>query len=186
MNNIDIVSAVKAGMKKSASVTYLMNFSSGGKINTEYVATVSIGLSLVDSDFFCYDDDKIIFEYPTGKFISATIPILKRLEPNEMFSRSIIRKNANTTRSGRIDIAILDSKSCFDRPRCAIEVKGDNPAKGLLIADIKRNLEYFKHTGPTGTSNLELALNCSFYSYNESSKKTTVLLPTTRKKGLKN
>ncbi|EOG8332654.1 hypothetical protein PYR66_05625 [Klebsiella aerogenes] len=171
MNNTDIVDAVKSGMKKSAGVTYLMNFSSGGQINTEYVATVSIGLALVESECFCYDDDKVIFEYPTGEFISATVPVLKRLEPNNIFSKHIVRENANTTRSGRIDIAILDSRSCFDIPKCAIEVKGDNPAKNLLISDIRRNFEYFKHTGPTGTSTLELALNCSFHSYNASTKK---------------
>lgn len=36
MNNMEILKAVKAGMKKSAKATYLMDFSSGGKINTEY------------------------------------------------------------------------------------------------------------------------------------------------------
>ena len=172
MNNMDIVEAVKVGMKKSASVTYLMNFSSGRQINIEYVATVSIGLSLVESESFCYDDDKIIFEYHTDKFINATVPLSRRLEPNNIFSRHIVRENVNTTRSGRIDIAILDGRSCFDRPKCAIEVKGDEPAKNLLISDIRRNLEYFKHTGPTGASTLELALNCSFHSYNVSTKKS--------------
>lgn len=172
MNNVDIINAVKAGMKKSASVTYLMNFSSGGQINTEYVATVSIGLALVESEFFHYDDEQVIFEYSTGRFISATVPVSKKSEPNKVFSKHIVRENVNTTRAGRIDIAILDSKSCFDKPKCAIEVKGDNPAKKLLFSDIRRNLEYFKHFGPTGKSDLKLALNCSFQSYNVQSQRS--------------
>lgn len=172
MNNVDIINAVQTGMKKSASVTYLMNFSSGGKINTEYVATVSIGLALVESDCFYYDDEKVIFEYPTGSFINATVPISKKSEPNKIFSKHIVRENINTTRAGRIDIAILDSKSYFDKPKCAIEVKGDNPAKKLLFSDIRRNLEYFKHVGPTGKSDFNLALNCSFQSYNVQSQRS--------------
>ncbi|EOK2545869.1 hypothetical protein ACJY8Y_004364 [Escherichia coli] len=171
MNNMEIVKAVKAGMKESANATYLMDFSSGGKINTEYVATVSIGLSLIEITSFHHGDYKIIFEYHTNKFINATVPLSKRHDPNNIFSKHIIRKNANTKRPGRIDIAILDSRSFFETPICAIEVKGNNPSKKLLFSDIRRNLEYFKHTGPTGSSSLELALNCSFHSYNDSTKK---------------
>lgn len=171
MNNMDIVEAVKIGMKKSASVTYLMDFSSGGKINIEYVATVAIGQSLVKSESFFHDDDKILFECHTDEFINATVPVSIPLEPNNILSSRIVRKNVNTTRSGRIDIAIFDCRPCFKRAKCAIEVKGDNPAKNLLISDIRRNLEYFKHTGSTGESTLELALNCSFHSYNVSTKK---------------
>ncbi len=92
MNNMEIVKAVKAGMKESANATYLMDFSSGGKINTEYVATVSIGLSLIEITSFHHGDYKIIFEYHTNKFINATVPLSKRHDPNNIFSKHIIRK----------------------------------------------------------------------------------------------
>ncbi|WP_096953822.1 hypothetical protein [Escherichia coli] len=171
MNNMDIVKAVKDGMKKSADATYLMDFRSGAKINTEYVATVSIGLSLLEIKSFRHGDYKVIFEYHTNKFINATVPLSKRSDPQKIFSKKTVRKNTNTTRSGRIDIAILDSRPFFEIPICAIEVKGNAPCKSLLFSDIRRNLEYFKHTGPTGNSSLGLALNCSFHSYNDSTKK---------------
>lgn len=167
MNNIDIIESVKIGMQKSAKMVKLMNFTSGGKITTEYVATISIGLSLAESKNFIYDDEKIIFEYSTRHFISATIPLIKRLESYTPFSKSIIRKTAETKRPGRIDLAILERKSGIDISKCAIEVKGDKPAKRLLLSDIRRQFEYFKHSGPTGNSNLGLALNCSFESYNK-------------------
>lgn len=102
------------------------------------------------------------------------------LTPKNILKKTV-RKNTNTTRSGRIDIAILDSRPFFDIPICAIEVKGNAPCKSLLFSDIRRNLEYFKHTGPTGNSSLGLALNCSFHSYNDSTKKITALQSTIRK-----
>ncbi len=92
MNNMDIVKAVKDGMKKSADATYLMDFRSGAKINTEYVATVSIGLSLLEIKSFRHGDYKVIFEYHTNKFINATVPLSKRSDPQKIFSKKNCQK----------------------------------------------------------------------------------------------
>lgn len=179
MDNYEIITAVKDGMSNAAKITRLMNFSSGGKINTEYVATVSIGKALLDSKNFHIDDEKIIFEYDTGDFITSTVPFSKRLTPGKIFSRQILRIKANTTRKGRIDIAILGNNNGFDYPKCAIEVKGDNPNKAKLFEDLRRNIEYFNHTGNTGSSNLRLALNCAFESFHNNNSKSNRYCSTT-------
>lgn len=166
MNNNEIINAVKCGMMVAAKEIYYMDFSSGGKINTEYFATVSIGKRLFSDKKFNIGDDKIIFEHDTRKFITATVPLIKKIQPYNMFTRSLIRSHANTTRGGRIDIAIIGNKNGVDYPICAIEVKGDNPTKKRLINDIKRNLEYFKHTDITGKSNLRITINCAFETFN--------------------
>ncbi|HCR4003181.1 TPA: hypothetical protein OOF53_003612 [Morganella morganii] len=170
MNNNEIINAVKCGMKIAAREIYYMDFSSGGKVSTEYFATVSIGKRLFSDKKFNIGDNKIIFEYDTRRFITATVPLIKKIQPNNMFTRSLIRSHANTNRGGRIDIAIIGNKNGVDYPICAIEVKGDNPTKKRLIDDIRRNLEYFKHTDTTGKSDLRIAFNCAFESFSSDSK----------------
>lgn len=120
MDENDIIEAVKKGMESAASDTRLMNFSSGGKINTEYVATVSIGQALLNSKRFRIDDEKIIFEYNTGKFLTSTVPLIKRIATGKLFSKSVLREYANTTRTGRIDIVLLGDDNGISYPKCAI------------------------------------------------------------------
>lgn len=166
MNSNDIIASVKQGMIESAKVTHYMNYESGGTINTEYVATVSIGSALIKSNAFNHGDDKVIFEYSTKKFISSTVPFSKKENTGKFFPRTIVRKFSDTSRPGRIDIAVLGNNNGFDYPKCAIEVKGNNPSKSRFLEDIKRNIEYFLHTDKTGISCLKLSLNCSFESFN--------------------
>ncbi|AIK13464.1 MULTISPECIES: hypothetical protein [Pectobacterium] len=165
MDRNDIIEAVKKGMEHAAYNTRLMDFSSGGKINTEYFATVSIGQALLKSKEFRIGDEKIIFEYNTGKFLTSTVPLIKRMAIGNLFPKSVLRKHANTTRTGRIDIVLLGDNNGISYPKCAIEVKGNSPQKKLLIEDIRRNLEYIKYTGNTGSSKLNLAVNCAFESF---------------------
>lgn len=166
MEKNDIIAAVMDGMKKSANVAHFMNFESGGMITTEYLATVTIGSALVDSGAFERGDDKVIFECSTKKFLSSTVPFSKKYYKGEKLIKTIVRKIFDTSRPGRIDIAVMGNDSGFEYPKCAIEVKGNKPAKALFIEDVKRNIEYFFHVDQTGVSRLELALNCSFESFN--------------------
>lgn len=181
MNNSEIIDAVKQGMKNAAHDTYIMNFSSGGQINTEYVATVSIGQALLKSKTFRVDDEQIMFEYDTGQFITSTVPFSKKLTPGLMFSKHIVRIHANTSRTGRIDIVLLGNNNGMPYPMCAIEVKGNSPQKPRLIEDIRRNLEYFKHTANTGASKLGIAVNCAFESFNRKTSKKKYCITTTER-----
>lgn len=167
MDKNEIIDAIKNGMKKAAADTFCMNFSSGGKIETEYFATVSIGQALFNSDKFHMEDESIIFEYNTGVFLTSTVPLIKKIPTNIIFSKSLVRDHANTTRSGRIDIALLGNDNGILYPKCAIEVKGNSPSKARLFEDIRRNFEYFKYTGNTGGSKLNLAFNCAFESFDD-------------------
>lgn len=87
MNNNEIINAVKCGMKIAAREIYYMDFSSGGKINTEYFATVSIGKSLFSDKKFNIGDNKIIFEYDTRKFITATVPLIKNSTKQYVYAK---------------------------------------------------------------------------------------------------
>lgn len=167
MNNNEIIEAVKLGMRNTAHDIHLMKFNSGGKINIEYVATVSIGQSILHSKSFRYDDNELNFEYKTGDFITSTVPSVKRIKTKNNISRNIIRKKAEVIRKGRIDIALLGSRNGLKYPICAIEVKGNTPNKNRFIDDIRRNIEYFKHKDATGFSMLSLTINCAFESYNK-------------------
>jgi hypothetical protein len=51
------------------------------------------------------------------------------------------------------------------QPLCAIEVKGFNPARKLVLQDLSRNLEFLRVRGPTGASELEFTLLASMHSY---------------------
>lgn len=167
MDKYEIVAAIKQGMNNAASNTYLMNFDSGGKIETEYFATVSIGQALFNSKTFRIGDEKIIFEYNTGLFLTSTVPLIKKISTNNIFPKHIIRVCENTSRTGRIDIVLLGNNNGISYPKCAIEVKGSSPSKARLFEDIRRNFEYFKHTGNTGKSELNLAFNCAFESFDD-------------------
>lgn len=168
MNNEHIMTAVRNGMESASKDARMMNLYSGAKLYVEYLATVSIGQALVRSKHFNYGDQEIHFEYSTKKFLTSTVPLIKKSQPlpGHVFGKHILRKLSNTTRNGRIDIALMSTNNngC-SFPLCAIEVKGNNPSKNLLVKDLKRNLECMVHSGVTGNSNLKLTLSCSFYSY---------------------
>lgn len=51
-----------------------------------------------------------------------------------------------------------------------LKLKETTPQKKRLIDDIRRNLEYFKHTDITGKSDLRIAFNCAFESFSSDSK----------------
>ncbi|MEH5626997.1 hypothetical protein [Citrobacter freundii] len=80
MDKDEIIAAIKQGMKAAASNTFLMNCDSGGKIETEYFATVSIGQALFNSNSFWIGNEKIIFEYNTGLFLTSTVPLIKKYQ----------------------------------------------------------------------------------------------------------
>lgn len=167
MTHIEIIISVKKGMKSAAEDAISMNLYSGAKIGVEYLATVSVGQALVRSKSFRRGDHELHFEYSTKKFISSTVPLIKKTTPlpGHIFARSIVRKLSNTTRNGRIDIALLNKYMGMEFPLCAIEMKGDNPSKKLLIDDLQRNLECMVYSAETGKSALNLTLSCSFFCY---------------------
>ena len=167
MNHKEIINSVKKGMILAAKDSILMNLYSGAKIGIEYLATVSIGQQLVNNEAWNCGEHELHFEYSTKKFISSTVPLIKKMPrlPGQVFSRSIVRKLSNTTRNGRVDIALLQNRGGVNFPLCAIEVKGNNPTKKLLVNDLKRNLECMVYSAETGSSTLDLTLSCSFFSY---------------------
>lgn len=185
MDKDEIIAAIKQGMKAAASNTFLMNCDSGGKIETEYFATVSIGQALFNSNSFWIGNEKIIFEYNTGLFLTSTVPLIKKIPINNIFPKQVIRSFANTTRTGRIDIVLLGNNNGISYPKCAIEVKGNSPSKTRLLEDVRRNFEYFKHSGNTGESKLNLAFNCAFESFDDKKYNTNKYCFTTDDKNRK-
>ncbi len=173
MINIDnVLKSVKDGMKNASSISQLLNFTNGGIIKTEYIATVKIGEELIKNEISQLHDYKIIFECPTKKFIRSLHEPFKSKNPYSRTIKTIFRNNlANSIRNGRVDIAILSNKGLFDRGVCAIEVKGNAPSKRSLELDILRNVEFINHTDSTSESSMAIGICCAFESFNHDSLK---------------
>ncbi|MEL4015388.1 hypothetical protein [Dryocola clanedunensis] len=78
MTHIEIIMSVKKGMKSATEDAISMNLYSGAKIGVEYLATVSVGPALIRSKSFSHGDHELHFEYSTKKFISSTVPLIKK------------------------------------------------------------------------------------------------------------
>ncbi|UUE46359.1 hypothetical protein [Pectobacterium aroidearum] len=163
MSTSSIISNIKCGMKNAAYDMYSMNIDSGAVMNIEYLLTVNIAQALVRKFGGLNSNNSIYLEYSTEKFLSACPPTIKREKPKEgyLFGVSKVRKIVDTSRSGRIDIAIMRNYNGNNVALCAIEVKGNTPSKNLVLSDLKRNLEYLIHEDDTGKSRLQLAVSCS-------------------------
>ncbi|GBO51462.1 hypothetical protein F6Q06_22555 [Pectobacterium parmentieri] len=158
-----IINNIKYGMKCAAHDMYSMNIDSGAVMNTEYLLTVNIAQALVRDHGALNSNNSIYLEYSTEKFLSACPPTIKREKPKNgcFFGVSKVRKIVDTSRSGRIDIAIMRNDNGNNVALCAIEVKGNTPSRNLVLSDLERNLEYLTHENDTGKSRLQLAVSCS-------------------------
>ena len=132
------------------------------RLNAEYLFTVAVAKQIDRLNFFYGDPYQIYLEKMTREFARDCIPTVKFGSPMQRSSCKIRKSFPRLARNGRIDIAVYQniSQSTYlgSQPVCAIELKGFNPAKNLVLKDLKRNLEFFSIIGPTGASVLGSAL----------------------------
>lgn len=126
------------------------------RLNAEYLFTVAVAKE-IDGLNGCYGDPyRIHLEKKTREFAKDCLLPVKFGNPLRWEKGVIRNETPKITRNGRIDIAVYEDISnngyLGHQPICAIELKAFNPARALVLEDLKRNLEYFSIKGNTGNS----------------------------------
>lgn len=141
------------------------------RLNAEYLFTVAVAKELDGLNVFYGDPYRIYLEKNTRDFTKDCLhPVI--------FSKSQQRVNITRrtgipklSRNGCIDVAVyedvLNNGYFGHQPICAIELKGFNPARVLVLEDLRRNLEYFSIRGNTGSSVLGTTLFGALHSWSK-------------------
>lgn len=167
----EIVGKIKEAMEQACSNMYSFTDKPELTFNAEYLFTVMAALAINNANFIPAVEYEIRLEHSTRKFARDCLPVFKK--GNSLVKgSSVLRKKGSPkiNRPGRVDIAIYSERpgvASFGRaPLCAIEIKGFNPQRILVIDDLKRNLEFMRINGETGKSLLNFTAfaalhNCS-------------------------
>jgi len=162
----DIVNKLKEALKTSCDDAFYFSDDETQLIEAEYLLTVNAAKAIKELNHYFGEPYKIRLEHGTKNFASACTPLFGREEADNFLGyKDVIRTKNDSTRSGNIDIAVYTTSNGCDNPLCAIEVKGFNPSKDLIIQDLERNSEYFEVASPTGTSNLPFTAFIALHSY---------------------
>lgn len=165
-SELDIINKLKESMRTSCDDAFYFSDDETQLIDAEYLLTVNAAKAIKKLNHYFGSPYKICLENDTKKFASACTPLMTKVKADNFLGyKSVIRTPNNTSRSGKIDIAIYTESNSFDVPLCAIEVKGFNPSKPLIIKDLERNAEYFELKSPTGGSILPFAVFIALHSY---------------------
>jgi hypothetical protein len=84
---------------------------------------------------------------------------------NPITSRMAIGKRQNTKRNGKIDVAVYRDGAGHGKPVCAVELKGFNPQRRVVLEDLKRNAEYFDLSCDSGTSQIAFTVFAALHSF---------------------
>jgi hypothetical protein len=162
----DIINKLKEALKTSCDDAFYFSDDETQLIEAEYLLTVNAAKAIKELNHYFGEPYKIRLENNTKKFASACTPLFGRKKADNFLGyKSVIRTENNSKRSGNIDIAVYTTSNGLDSPLCAIEVKGFNPSKELIIEDLERNSQYFELTSPTGTSTLPFTAFIALHSY---------------------
>ncbi|ELJ8531306.1 hypothetical protein RUK45_003383 [Vibrio cholerae] len=178
MYEVDIFEKTKEGMCSALSdaVSFTENFASIA--NAEYLITTNVAQKISElGPLRGPAQISTHVEMPTKDFASKCVPLMKQpivKNFSDLHKKTVFRKPKNTERNGRIDIAVLKQGTLENTPICAIELKGFNPAKNLVIKDLNRNLEYFKLYCSTGKSQIEFTQFCAIYQFSKAILKSDI------------
>lgn len=170
----EIVAAIKIGMRNACTDMHYFTAQPQLCFNAEYLFTVNTAKAINDHNYVPGHRFEIRIEQGTQKFARDCLPLIKRGNPMIRGS-SVFRGKINPKieRTGRVDIAVYHdpiNRATFGSiPLCAIEVKGFNPARILVLKDLRRNLEFMRLNGPSGPSQIEFT---SFAALHDASQAT--------------
>lgn len=138
-------------------------------LNAEYLFTVAVAKQIDKLNFDYGEPYQIYLEKKTRDFALDCLYPIRFGDPMRKDSGAIRKCFPKINRNGRIDVAIYEDIPNNDylgaQPVCAIELKGFNPTKNLVLKDLRRNLEFFSLTGSTGASVLSMALFGALHSW---------------------
>lgn len=151
------------------------------KFNAEYLFTVSAAKAINRLNGYHGDPYKIFLEKSTRNFsIDCLLPV-KRGDPMKRGSNvyRIAPLSNEGDRKGRIDVTVYvdipNSKYDGAQPLCAIEIKGFNPQRKLIVSDLKRNLSYLRLSGNTGRSVLGFTLFAAMHSFDRHDNESKII-----------
>jgi hypothetical protein len=162
----DIINKLKQAMVTSCDDAFYFSDDETQLIDAEYLLTVNAAKAIKELNHCFGTPYKVCLENNSKKFASSCTPLMSEKNADNFLGyKSVIRRSNNTKRPGKIDIAVYVDRNAIDTPLCAIEVKGFNPSKLLIIKDLERNAEYFDLTSPTGSSILAFSVFIALHSY---------------------
>lgn len=141
------------------------------QINAEYLFTVAVAKQLDGLNGYYGDPYRIYLEKNTRDFALDCLLPVRLGNPLQRRAYRFRKGVPNILRNGRIDVAVYEdipnNGYLGPRPVCAIELKGFNPTRALVLKDLRRNLEYFSIKGNTGGSVLGSALFGALHSWSK-------------------
>jgi len=162
--------AIKEGMEGACSDMFSFCDNPAERINAEYLFTVATARAISARNTVPADPYEIRIEQSTKSFASDCLHPVIFGSPTQRGSTIFRAKHPlpKIIRPGRIDISVYHNpaKSTYfgSPPLCSIELKGFNPPKRLVIEDLKRNLEFHRVQGKTGSSVLDLSFFAALHS----------------------
>ena len=169
----DIESKIISAMKIACTETFIFSEDETRPIDAEYLFTVNVAKEIVTLNSGVGYPYKIFLEHPTKKFASNCVPLMGK---NPTTNRTAIRKRQNTKRNGKIDVAVYRDGTWHGKPICAIELKGFNPQRRLVLEDLKRNAEYFDLSCESGSSQISFTIFAAMYSYKNVRDENSILI----------
>lgn len=159
---------IVAGLQEACYDTVQFTESFSREVDAEYLVTVNIAkqIALLNNKGIGWPLKVYLESCATSFKRECTPPVAKAPAGNFLGYEVLLRRPTNVERKGRIDIAIFREGAAWDIPVCAIEVKSFNPDRKLVVADMKRNAEYFRSSN-TGVSQLEFAVVCGLHRYDD-------------------
>lgn len=139
------------------------------RLNAEYLFTVAVAKELDRLNWNYGEPYRIYLEKKAQDFAKDCLYPIKFGNPMQRGATKFRKGTPSLSRNGRIDVAVYEdipnNGYLGHQPICAIELKGFNPSRSLVLKDLKRNLEYFSVKGNTGSSVLGSALFGALHSW---------------------
>lgn len=165
----DIQQKVKEAMVGACNDMLEFSGTPSKKINAEYLFTVNVAKAIARLNCYYADPYKISLEQKTKKFSKDCLRPIVFGHPLNRGSTIVHKGIPKIDRHGRIDIAVYieppNNGYLGVQPLCAIELKAFNPQRKVVVDDLKRNLEYFRLSGPTGGSVVTFTLYAALHSF---------------------
>lgn len=157
--------AVRTAMKNALDDTFAFTESLTERIAAEYLFTVHVARKLNELNTGFGYPYTIRIECPTMKFATACLPFSGSISTAKFIGKKTIYRNfVNTSRNGKIDVAVFSECNGVENALCAIELKSFNPSRIEVKKDLVRNAEYFSLKGNTGASDLPVAIFAAMHS----------------------
>ena len=153
------------GLRAACDDTVVFTEDFSRPIDAEYLAAVYVAKQIATLNTGLGYPLKIYLEMCAESFKAECTPLLASVAAANLTGKKLVpRSRTSIGRSGRIDVAVMRDGELDRVPVCAIEMKAFNPSRARVVADLRRNAEYFE-SGSTGASQIEFVTLAAVRSY---------------------